>query len=291
MLSHLHVTPLEIGLVVIAIVALGVAFRLRQLRAQAYRRSILFRTPEGEEAATAPTARQWLARETAMNDLPPLREPDSHDTPRYDAPRYDTPRYDAPHYDPIPAPPGPAAAEERTSYAASDDRSSDFHGAEMHADDRRTHPADDTIVFPSTHGFVDYSNAELPPPRAPELPEPGAIATILSDGLDELASRGDTFADAVRAHPIRYVAGALATGFVAGLMFPFIYGQQRVARLLERVIESNEELKRVRYEEPRELPRPESSVRPESSLRPDSSNGAADRGAERRDPERFRQAG
>src|SRR5579871_5775536 len=147
MLSHLHVTPLEIGLVVIALVSLAVAFRLRQLRVQAYKRSILFRTPDDEESSAAPTARQWLARETAMNDLPPPREASS-----YDSPHYDVPRYEPPSYDPIPPPSAPAT-EERPSYSAADD-------------DYRAHQADDAIVFPSSHGFVDYSNAELPPPRA-----------------------------------------------------------------------------------------------------------------------------
>ena len=40
--------------------------------------------------------------------------------------------------------------------------------------------------------------------------------------------------------------GALAAGFAAGLWLPTLYGQQRITKLLERLIESNEELKAVR---------------------------------------------
>jgi hypothetical protein len=45
----------------------------------------------------------------------------------------------------------------------------------------------------------------------------------------------------------------LAAGFAAGLMFPMVYGQQRVVKLLERLIESNEELKHVRLEDRRDF--------------------------------------
>jgi len=109
-------------------------------------------------------------------------------------------------------------------------------------------------VFPTGRGFGDYRTGDLPPPRngIGDLPEAGAIASILSEGLDDLAGGGDRLAEAVRERPVQYFVGALAAGFVAGLLFPMIYGQQRVSRLLERLIESNEELKHVRLDERRE---------------------------------------
>ena len=67
-----------------------------------------------------------------------------------------------------------------------------------------------------------------------------------------MATGGDRLAEAVRERPIQYLMGALAAGFAAGLWLPTLYGQQRITKLLERLIESNEELKAVRLEDRRE---------------------------------------
>jgi hypothetical protein len=212
-------SPLELGLLVVAVVAAGIALRVRALRASVRKSAAEITPPDPADVTSTPTARQWLARETAMNnDLPPLREP------ALDSPAEPTPSGVATAL----PPPLPPPFESR--------------------------PIDDAIVFPTGRGFGDYRTVDLPPPRngLPELPEASTIASILSEGLDDLATGGDRLAEAVRERPVQYVVGALAAGFVAGLMFPMVYGQQRVTKLLERLVESNEELKRVRLDERRE---------------------------------------
>jgi hypothetical protein len=108
-------------------------------------------------------------------------------------------------------------------------------------------PVDDTIVFPTGRGFGDFRMVDLPPPRSSyELPETTAISSILAGGLDELAGRGDRVADAVRERPLQYLVGALAAGFAAGLMVPALSGQNRIEKLLERLVEGQEEIRRSR---------------------------------------------
>jgi hypothetical protein len=110
-------------------------------------------------------------------------------------------------------------------------------------------PPDDTIVFPTGtgRGFGDFRMVDLPPPRSSyELPESTAISSILAGGLDELAGSGDRVADAIRERPLQYLVGALAAGFAAGLMVPALSGQHRIEKLLERLVEGQEETRRSR---------------------------------------------
>ena len=210
-------SPLELGLFVVAVTAIGILLRVRAVRAGALNHPAEIMPHAQPEGTSVPTARQWLARETAMNnDLPPIRETVVEPAQTQSVPAVATV-----------APPTPAY---------------------------ESRPVDDTIVFPTGRGFGDYRTVDLPPPRngLSDLPEAGTIASILSEGLDDLASGGDRLAEAVRERPVQYVVGALLAGFAAGLMFPMVYGQQRVAKLLERLIESNEELKHVRLEDRRE---------------------------------------
>jgi len=210
-------SPLELGLFVVAVVAIGILLRVRAMRTGALNDPSEITPHASPEVTSVPAARQWLARETVMNnDLPPIRETvvvEPVQTQAIAAVSTVTP---------------PPAYESR--------------------------PVDDTIVFPTGRGFGDYRTVDLPPPRngLGDLPEAGTIASILSEGLDDLASGGDRLAEAVRERPVQYFAGALLAGFAAGLMFPMLYGQQRVTKLLERLIESNEELKHVRLEDRRE---------------------------------------
>jgi hypothetical protein len=109
-------------------------------------------------------------------------------------------------------------------------------------------PVDDTIVFPTGRGFGDFRLVELPPPRTPsfELPEATAISSMLAGGLDEIADGGDQLADAVRKRPIQYLIGALAAGFAAGVFVPALAGQNRIEKLLQRLVEGQEEIRRSR---------------------------------------------
>jgi hypothetical protein len=207
-------SALELGLLVTAILAVGVVLRVRAVRGAAKTNAA-----PSTAAATAPpdvtpvqTARQWLARETVMNDLPPLRET---------------------VVPPVAETNGPVATFVSPAY--------------------ESRAVDDAIVFPTGRAFGEYRTADLPPPRnAVDLPEASTIANILTEGLDDLATGGDRLAEAVRERPIQYLMGALAAGFAAGLWLPTLYGQQRITKLLERLIESNEELKAVRLEDRRE---------------------------------------
>jgi hypothetical protein len=215
-LQHFFATgsALELGLLVIAIVAVGVGLRVRAVRAAAKTNAAPSTAPPTAPPDVTPvqTARQWLARETIMNDLPPLRETVV-----------------------------PPAADTNSSVAT-------FVPPEY-----ESRPVDDAIVFPTGRAFGEYRTADLPPPRnAVDLPEASTIANILTEGLDDLATGGDRLAEAVRERPIQYLMGALAAGFAAGLWLPTLYGQQRITKLLERLIESNEELKAVRLEDRRE---------------------------------------
>jgi hypothetical protein len=221
---------LELGLLVVALAAVGIALRVRSVRRAARRTGDSpLPPPAPSEVTTMPTARQWLAREAALSDLPPLRETVVEPTPEAGAL----------------AVPQPPAAHDGDS-------------------------VDDTIVFPTGRSYGEFKTGDLPPPRnAVDLPEASTIASILTEGLDDLATGGDRLADSVRERPIQYLLGALAAGFAAGLMFPMVYGQQRVTKLLERLIESNEELKHVRLLEERREARAE---------------------ADRREIERFRQS-
>jgi hypothetical protein len=108
-------------------------------------------------------------------------------------------------------------------------------------------PPDDTIVFPTGRGFGDFRMVDLPPPRSSyELPESTAISSMLAGGLDELAGSGDRVADAIRERPLQYLVGALAAGFAAGLIVPALSGQHRIEKLLERLVEGQEEVRRSR---------------------------------------------
>ena len=216
--------------------AVGIGLRVRAVRAGSRATAVEMTPPETADAPPIPTARQWLARENAMNvtnELPPLRDPAGEPEAASAAPQ---PEAGVPPVTVAPSPPLSAAV------------------ATIPPPSYDNRPIDDAIVFPTGRGFGDYRTVDLPPPRnAVDLPEAGTIASILSEGLDDLATGGDRLAEAVRERPIQYVLGALAAGFAAGLMFPMVYGQQRVAKLLERLIESNEEIKRVRIEDRRDL--------------------------------------
>jgi hypothetical protein len=109
-------------------------------------------------------------------------------------------------------------------------------------------PVDDTIVFPTGRGFGDFRLVELPPPRTPsfELPETTAISSMLAGGLDDIAGGGDQLADAVRKRPIQYLLGALAAGFAAGVFVPALAGQNRIEKLLQRLVEGQDEIRRSR---------------------------------------------
>ena len=108
---------------------------------------------------------------------------------------------------------------------------------------------DGTIVFP---GGRDAGRArfEVPPPRAPEESSP--LGSLLGSGVDGIAERGEHLIDAVREHPLQFVLGALAAGFAAGMIVPLFSMRERSTRLLERLLEVNEELRDRRNDERRE---------------------------------------
>jgi hypothetical protein len=251
-------SPLELSLVVLAIAAIGVGLRMRIVAAA--------RKPAA--GPTAGSSRGPADRVFGPSD-PPVRHDDAGLPPIdtfHDAPSghddvvlsempmtTDLPPLRDDIHEPSSVPRNGSASPETVVTGTA---------VTTFAPPSYDRPVDDAIVFPSGHGHGDYGDfhtSELPPLRSPvaDLPEAGAIASILSDGLDDLASGGDRFAEAVRERPIQYMIGALAAGFAAGVMFPLMYGQARLTRLLEKVIETNEQLKHVRYADRFEYPQPD----------------------------------
>ncbi len=107
--------------------------------------------------------------------------------------------------------------------------------------------ADDTIVFPAGRGAGE-PRFDIPPPRVADDDGPSPISSIFAGGLDELATGGDRIVEAVREHPLSFVAGALAAGFAAGMIVPIFSTRNRIAKLLDRLVEANEALREHRAE-------------------------------------------
>jgi hypothetical protein len=64
--------------------------------------------------------------------------------------------------------------------------------------------------------------------------------SIFEGGFEGIAASGERAIEAVRERPLEYLAGAVAAGFAVGLLLP-IFTSTRQIRLLERLVEANEE--------------------------------------------------
>jgi hypothetical protein len=96
------------------------------------------------------------------------------------------------------------------------------------------------IIFPSGGGGGDFrrerfDRQQFDNGRTPER------ESFLAEGFEGIAARGERAIEAVRERPLEFLAGALAAGFVAGVLLPVFSDRSRQARLLERLVAENEE--------------------------------------------------
>jgi len=95
------------------------------------------------------------------------------------------------------------------------------------------------IIFPSGGGDTRRERPyarQLRDEYGPESDE----ESMPQGGFDGIAASGERAIEAVRERPLEFLAGAVAAGFAVGLLLP-IFTSNRQIRLLERLVEANEE--------------------------------------------------
>ena len=102
----------------------------------------------------------------------------------------------------------------------------------------------DAIVFPAGTGANEFRPEPMRFDADEHEDKLGPITEILAGGIDDIAGTGERVVEFVRERPLEFIAGALAAGFAVGLVMPLFSGQNRTAKLLERLLEDRSEAKR-----------------------------------------------
>jgi hypothetical protein len=94
------------------------------------------------------------------------------------------------------------------------------------------------IVFPPSGD--DFQHRPVDPRELDGEDDRERPLTSIFDGVAD-AGGAMRVAEAVRERPLEFLAGAVVTGFAAGLIIPLLASQNRTMQLLERLAKLNEE--------------------------------------------------
>jgi hypothetical protein len=97
---------------------------------------------------------------------------------------------------------------------------------------------DGGIVFPPSGDGFQHRPVD---PRELDGDDDRESITSIFDGVAEATGGAARVVEAVRERPLEFLAGAIATGFAAGLIIPLFANQTRTVQLLERLAKLNEE--------------------------------------------------
>jgi hypothetical protein len=98
--------------------------------------------------------------------------------------------------------------------------------------------ADNGNVFPPSGDDFQHRPVD---PRDLDGEDEREPINSLFDGVADAAGGAARVVEAVRQRPLEFLAGAVATGFAAGLIIPLFANQNRTVQLLERLAKLNEE--------------------------------------------------